>query len=145
MLPTQQPNGQVSDGQTSVIYNAGTGEVAVDAPAGVALTSINIDSAAGIFTGDAAANLGGSFDNDAESNIFKATFGGSFGSLSFGNAAQAGLSREFVLSDLTVVGSLAGGGDLGKVDLVYVPEPTSALLLAIGLLTALSHFRRSGP
>ena len=68
------PNGQTGDGQTSVGYNATTGEVWVDAPAGTDLTSINIDSAAGIFTGDAAANLGGSFDNDADNNIFKATF-----------------------------------------------------------------------
>jgi hypothetical protein len=117
-----------------VTYNAGTGELAVDAPAGTELTSINIDSTAGIFTGEAAQGLGGSFDNDADGNIFKATFGGSFGSLSFGNVAQAGLSREFVLNDLSVVGSLAGGGDLGEVDLVYVPEPATPLLLVLGLL-----------
>jgi hypothetical protein len=138
-----QQNGQIGDGQTSVIYDAGTGEMAVDAPAGVELTSINIDSASGIFTGVAAQNLGGSFDNDADNNIFKATFGSSFGSLSFGPVAQAGLPEEFVLSDLTVVGSLAGGGDLAAVDLVYVPEPASALLLAIGLIVGLLHSRRS--
>jgi len=107
------------------------------------LTSINIDSAGGIFTGEAAQNLGGSFDNDADDNIFKATFGGSFGSLTFGNVAQSGLSEDFVVNDLTVVGSLAGGGDLGSVDLVYVPEPTSSLLLATGLLIGLLHIRRS--
>ena len=69
-----QANGAIGDGQTSVIYNAGTGELAVDAPAGVELTSINIDSASGIFTGATAQSLGGSFDNDADGNIFKATF-----------------------------------------------------------------------
>ena len=42
----------------SIVYHAGTGEVSVDPPAGTALTSINIDSAAGIFTGQAAQNLG---------------------------------------------------------------------------------------
>ena len=97
------------------------------------MTSINIDSAGGIFSGEAAQNLGGSFDNDADNNIFKATFGSSFGSLSFGNVAQTGLSEDFVLGDLTVVGSLAGGGDLGDVDLIYVPEPSSVALLMIGL------------
>ena len=124
--------GQEGDSQTSVIYNATTGELSVDAP-DVELTSINIDSAAGIFTGDAAQNLGGSFDNDADDNIFKATFGSSFGSLSFGRVAQAGLAEEFLLSDLTVVGSLARGGDLGEVDLIYVPEPSALVLLLVGL------------
>ena len=138
-----QPSGQMADGQTSVIYNAGTGELSVDAPAGVELTSINVDSAAGIFTGQAAANLGGSFDNDADANIFKATFGGSFGSVSFGNVAQAGLSEQFVMSDLSVVGSLAGGGDLGNVDLVYVPEPAALALLAFGVLLGLARLRHT--
>jgi hypothetical protein len=130
--------GAAGDGQTSIVYHAGTGELSVDAPAGTQLTSINIDSAAGIFTGQAATNLGGSFDNDSDNNIFKATFGSSFGSLSFGNVAQAGLSQQLVLSDLSVVGSLAGGGDLGAVDLVYVPEPATALLAITGLLGVVS-------
>ncbi len=130
-----RPNGQTGDGQTSVVYNSATGELAVDAAAGADLTSINIDSAEGIFTGSSAQNLGSSFDNDADNNIFKATFGSSFGSLSFGNVAQAGLSEQFLLGDLTVVGSLAGGGGLGDVDLVYVPEPTTLVLLSLGLLS----------
>jgi hypothetical protein len=137
-------NGRAGDSQTSIVYNVGTGEVAVDAPAGIELTSINIDSAAGIFTGSAAANLGGSFDNDSDNNIFKATFGSSFGSISFGNVAQSGLSKEFVMNDLTVVGSLAGGGPLGEVDLVYVPEPSTWLLIMFGALgvTAIAYRRR---
>ncbi len=127
------PGGRAGDGQTSIVYNALSGEVAVDAPAGVNLTSVNIDSAARIFTGQPAQNLGGSFDNDADGNIFKATFGSSFGSLSFGNVAQPGLSEQFVLSDLTAVGSLAGGGALGNVDLIYIPEPSAWILLALGI------------
>ena len=80
----------------------------------------------------------------ADNNIFKATFGSSFGSLSFGNVAQTGLSEAFVLSDLTIVGSLAGGGDLGSVDFVYVPEPASFVFLVLGLLALLSmNFIRS--
>jgi hypothetical protein len=130
--------GSPGDEQTSIVYDAGTGEVSVDAPAGVELTSINIDSASGVFTGAAAQNLGGSFDNDSDNNIFKATFGGSFGSLSFGTVAQTGLSEEFVRGDLTAVGSLAGGGDLGAVDLIYVPEPSACLLLCIACAGMLS-------
>jgi hypothetical protein len=137
--------GTTGDGQTSVVYNALTGEVAIDAPAGAQLTSVNIDSAAGIFTGDPAQNLGGSFDNDADGNIFKATFGDRFGSLSFGAVAQAGLSEEFVGNDLTVVGSLAGGGDLGNVDLVYIPEPSTVALLALGVIGIAVGRRRRQP
>ena len=137
--------GTTGDGQTSLVYDAGTGELSVDAPAGTNLTSINIDSASGIFTGDPAQNLGGSFDNDADNNVFKATFGSSFGSLSFGNVAQAGLDEQFLLEDLTAVGSLEGGGALGDVDLVYVPEPSAMALIAVGLsalLPVVSRRRR---
>ena len=130
--------GVEQDGQTSIVYDPGTGHVSVDAPAGMELTSINIDSAAGIFTGAAAENLGGSFDNDADANIFKATFGGSFGSIGFGNVAQSGLAEDFLLGDLTVVGSVAGGGELGQVDLIYVPEPSALLLVTVGMMGVLA-------
>jgi hypothetical protein len=134
--------GAPRDGQTSITYNALTGEVGLDAPAGMQLTSINIDSASGIFTGSPAQNLGGSFDNDADTNVFKATFGSSFGSFSFGNVAQSGLSEQFVSNDLKLVGSLAGGGDLGNVDLIYIPEPSTIALLAMGLLTITGRIER---
>ena len=141
-----QPGGRNADGQTSVGYDANTGDVWVDAPAGTELTSINIDSASGIFTGQPAQNLGGSFDNDADSNIFKATFGDSFGSLSFGAVASHGLPEEFVLNDLSVVGSLAGGGALGDVDLIYVPvpEPATGLITAIAMLCLVGFARQIG-
>ena len=134
--------GTPNDAQTSIVYNALTGEVAVDAPAGVDLTSVNIESASSIFTGVPAQNLGGSFDNDSDNNIFKATFGSSFGSLSFGNVAQPGLSEDFVAGDLTVVGSLAGGGALGNVDLIYVPEPATVVLALWGVLALAVSYRR---
>ena len=44
--------------------------------------------------------------------------------------------------DVPAVGSLAGGGDLGDVDLVHVPEPASALLLALGFVIGLFQIRQ---
>jgi hypothetical protein len=134
------PPGGENDEQTSIVYDPATGQLGVNAPTSTELTSINIDSATAIFTGEPAQNLGGSFDNDADDNIFKATFGSSFGSLSFGNVAQPGLSQDFVIGDLTAVGSLAGGGDLGAVDVIYIPEPSSLVLAAVG--SVLSTMRR---
>ena len=127
--------------QTVVGYNSDTGELWVAPPSGLEFTSVNIDSAAAILTGEPAQNLGGSFDNDADNNIFKATFGSSFGSLSFGNVAQTGLSVDLVLNDLTIAGSLAGGGDLGNVGLCCFPEPLSLLLALLGII-GLLHWRR---
>ena len=130
-----QPAGKQGDSETSLVYDSATGNLSVDAPAGFELTSINIQSATAIFTESPAENLDGAFDNDTDDNIFKATFGGSFGSLSFGQVATPGLSRDFLLSDLTVQGSLDGGGALGDVDLIYIPEPTTISLLVIAVAT----------
>jgi hypothetical protein len=133
-LPAIAGYGVECDEQTSIGYTP-DGTLWIDAPASTNLTSINIDSASGIFTGhEWAQNLDGSFDNHSEDNIFKATFGSSFGSLSFGMVAMIGLSEEFLLNDLTVVGSLDGGGDLGNVDLFYLPEPSSRLLALFGII-----------
>ena len=72
-MRTRHSKATVNPSTAKRLYNAGTDELVVDAPGGMELTSINIDSAA-IFTAAWAANLGGSFDN-ANTNIFKATFG----------------------------------------------------------------------
>ena len=130
--------GVVGDGQTTLVYDPGSGELSVDPPAGIELTSINITSSGGLFTGDKPAALDGAFDNFAADNIFKATFGGSFGSISFGSVLPAGLDSSALASDLSAVGSRAGGGDLGDVDLVVIPEPTTSVMLT--MLFALSLF-----
>ena len=94
--------------------------------------------------------LGARFDNDggcfglvSDNRIFAATFGGSFGSLSFDSVAQTGLSKEFVANDLTVSGTLAGGGDLGEVDLIFIPEPSTLILAAMAIIVVLSGRRMS--
>jgi hypothetical protein len=143
------PRGRTGDGQTSVAYNAVTGELSVDPPAGGELTSIYISSVSGIFTGQPVQHIEGDFDVDTDNEIFVAMFGATFGAISFGRAAEPGLSHDFVLDDLTVVGSLAGGGPLGDVDLVYiaVPEPCAVALFGIGMvaLTAIGRRRPDCP
>ncbi len=132
--------GTPGDAQTSLVYNPSTGQLSVDPPTGGALTSINIDSAGGriqIANVDRT-QFAGSFDNVSASNLFKATFGSSFGAVSFGNALPSGLSRDAVIADLTSVGSLQGGGGLGNVDLVYVPEPSTMAMLGFGLVGLLA-------
>jgi hypothetical protein len=126
--------GVSGDEQTSIVYDARTGEIAVDAPASRELYAINIDSAAGIFTNQPVPCE----ECDPAYNIFHATFGSSFSSRSFGNAAQPGLTEDFIANDLSVIGSLWGGGALGDVDLIYVPEPAAVVLLAIGLVAVAS-------
>ena len=126
--------GEPGDGQTSLVYDPGSGELSVDAPAGNELTSINITSDGSLFLGDKPPVLDGAFDNFAADNIFKATFGGSFGSISFGQVLAPDLQRDALVADLTVVGSLSGGGDLGPVDLIVVPEPTAILLFLLGIV-----------
>ena len=81
----------------------------------------------------------GAFDNFAVDNLFKATFGGSFGSISFGQVLPTGIAEGDLAADLSAVGSLAGGGDLGVVDLVYVPEPQCLALLIVGFTFVMSR------
>ena len=133
--------GQLEDEQTSLVYHADTGELSVDAPVGTTLTSINISSARNKFIGNKPAVLDGAFDNFAADNVFKATFGGSFGSISFGAVLPAQLSENEVAADLSAVGSLAQGGDLGEIDLVYVPEPSGMLLFAMAAILTIGAWR----
>ena len=44
------------------------------------------------------------------------------------------MSADDVAADLSAVGSLEGGGDLGEVDLVYIPEPSTVVLFLFGIM-----------
>ncbi|MCP3959895.1 MAG: hypothetical protein GY719_18785 [bacterium] len=127
LVSNLRPGGKEGDGRMSLVYDAATGEVRIDIPVGLAVNSINIDSASGIFGGAPARNLGENPDNNhTDDNIVKSVSYGSFGSTSFGSVARRGLSERFLLSDLRVVGSLTdGAGAFGDLDLVYIPEAAS--------------------
>lgn len=104
---------------TFVVYNSNTGVVRLDTSTPV--TSLEIVSASGIFTGQPAEGLGGTFDVDSDTKLFKLTQNfrptGSpigFGSFSFGAVAQTGLTEEFVQNDLTISGSPEPSGVLSN-------------------------------
>ncbi len=128
--------GALGDEQTSVLYDARSGEVAVNAPLSRQLTAINIHSASGIFIGDLPHCFGQPCADLDEHSLFRADFGGGFGDFSWGNIAQPGLGEPYVLSDLSALGMLEGGGGLVAVDLIYVPvpEPATCALSSLGAI-----------
>ena len=141
------PDTQVDAAELIIGYDAASGELWIDTPEGIELTSISIDSKSGVFTGQPAEQLGGTFDNDSDTNIFKATFGGSFQKLSFGDVAQSNLPQDFVQDDLTVNGSLAGGGTINDLQLAFVPvpEPSAIVMLLVAcacLASSIPHCHR---
>jgi hypothetical protein len=89
-------------------------------------------------------NLVQAFDFHNDQTVFKATFGTSFGSLSFGNVAQPGLSTAFLLDDLRVAGSFFRGGVLENVACcdAPVPEPSTAASLIVGTFVFFAMLRR---
>ena len=72
--------------QVVVNYDAKDGNVSVNAAQPI--TSISLESASGVFMGDAAANLGGPFDVDTDVKVFKAVFGSDFSEVDFGTVAR---------------------------------------------------------
>ena len=130
-------DGTLNDQQLSIVYDAGNGNVSLDVPPGQELSSIFIrsDSSAPIFTECA---ISGSIDPCGDTSFFHATFGGTFSSLSFGPILEPGLPQEFLVNDLSVLGSTAGasaGSAFRQADFIYIPipEPSSAGLLWFGL------------
>ena len=120
------------NGEVTVLYDAPSGNVRVTSTAPI--TSIQLESASSIFSAEPAQNLGGPFDVDTDAKIFRAIFGNQFSQVDFGAVAQAGLSEDFLRNDLTAGGSFASGGTFGEdVELKYIPEPSTILMLLSGL------------
>jgi hypothetical protein len=117
-------------------YNPSDGVLMATPAAGKMFTSVNIqiDNNAFTFTGPKPPTLTGAFDNYSASNIFKATFGDKFGEQNFGPVLATGMAQDTLMANLSVVGSYDGGGALGDVYLTYVPEPSTMILLALGLV-----------
>ncbi len=134
------PNGQYGDDRVSVGYNPTTGEVFWDT-AGQEIEQLLILSSAGNFSGDPSPLelCDAVFCQDTDFRIEKLGFALPIKDGSFGNVAAKHLSQEALLTDWTVSGRLYPSGmlDGGRVDLIYVPEPSAGALALMGLALAI--------
>ncbi|MCP4191016.1 MAG: PEP-CTERM sorting domain-containing protein [Planctomycetaceae bacterium] len=129
------------DGQITVIYDPATGDIQIDTDQQL-LTSIQLSSQDKIFLQGMGIELEGLFDVDRPDKIFKLGVDG-FADLNLGTVAPTGLNAEYLGSDLSLEGSMLGGGGLEEVKLLVIPEPSAFFLFGIGLLGLRSLVRRN--
>ena len=94
------------DQQTSIIDDAATGRVEGGCAGGPRADMDPHSVSRRHLHGGSGGQSGGAFDIDRDTTIFKVIFGGSFGSLTFGNVAQPMLDRATLLEDLPFRGRL---------------------------------------
>lgn len=129
------------DDIVSLIYDPASGNLKLDA-AGVKVTTLEIQSAAGMFTGSAPAGLvSPPFDVFSPKKYFLLKTTG-IGDTDLGNVLPTGLSGQALGADLSVNGSKLPSGGLGAVNLNVVPEPSSLALLVLGGLGMLRIRRK---
>ncbi|MCA9167394.1 MAG: hypothetical protein KDB23_06980 [Planctomycetales bacterium] len=129
------------DDVISLIYNPMNGNLALDA-AGKLITTLEIQSAAGYFTGTPADGMvQPPFDVYTPNKYFLLRTSG-IGDTDLGNVLPSGLTCFAVAADLTVLGSLKPFGSLGTVDMFMCPEPSCLLPLGLGFMGVLRVNRR---
>lgn len=113
-------------------YDPATGRLLLETN-GLNVTAIELLSTDEIFTGQRPAVLFGAFDVFTPTKLFKLQAGGGFQDLDFGFAMAPGLSSAQI-QGLRVSGAIFPQGGLGEVTVRYgaLPEPSSAMLLALG-------------
>lgn len=140
-IPAIAATGEKVDGQVVVVYDPATGDIRIDTDNQL-LTSIQLTSKDQIFLQGMGIELDGIFDVDQPEKIFKLGVDG-FSDPHFGPIAPVGLTASYLESDLTLDGSMLGGGGLDNVSLLVVPEPNALVLFGIGLLGLRSSRRRA--
>lgn len=109
---------------------------------GTTVTTLEITSAASLFTGAKAdfPYYTGLFDVYTAEKAFKLDPGG-FGDLPGFASVAAGTDAAALIADFGIDGSVAGGGPLPATGIQNVPEPASVTLVGMGIL-ALGLVRR---
>ena len=139
-------NAEPDNHRTTLVYDATNGEVSLEVEENASIDAILIESDSGIFISNTAENLGGEDDVYNANSVFKFS-ADAFESFSFGNIAEPGLSKEFLLNDLTSLAFKHPGQSVaGPISLAYVPEPSSQVLAGgMMLMSAWFMRRRVGP
>jgi hypothetical protein len=132
-------NGNLEDDIVTLVYDPANGNLSIANPyqaAGEAkpVTTLEIVSAGGSFTGTRPGAISGLFDVYNANKMFKLDPAG-FDDLDFGPALGKDLGAT-IGNDLTVSGSFLGGGALVADMMIVgaVPEPSSMVMIALGLL-----------
>jgi hypothetical protein len=133
--------GVVGDDIISLVYDPSNGNLSVDA-AGKQWSTLEILSPSGMFTGTATPGLVlPPFDVFSPTKYFLLKTTG-LGDTDLGNVLAPGLSADQLAAELTVNGSVLPSGGLGNVDLSVVPEPSSFIMIGLGLLGLLGLRRK---
>ncbi len=156
-IPTCDGNSRPAEVEIKVEYNTTNGEVAIRAadlltppvPPGAAaaeeamlMTTLDMRSSSGIFTGGTTQNLDGPYDQQSPFRILKQDREG-FASVNFGPILAKGLTQEFVEQDVTLDVTFFNRSTLRGVEVVTVPEPSGFvwLLAATGLMARVRRRR----
>jgi hypothetical protein len=100
-------------------YGAQSGELSVVVPDDLRLTAISISSATGIFQQSQGGAFEGPLDRQSATSLFKLRVGTSFGGISLGPLMPPGLTKEFLLLDISARALLSDGTPRSGLDLIY--------------------------